>query len=110
METRQITQLRVYKLIMNHVSDRAEDGTITAISTDYDKLVAWYHSQLAPEKWRDGRFLKTFAEGSPLEWFNPVTSLELNELGTFGHGIADEWIRETVYMDIIQKGRPNVIE
>ena len=105
MEARTITQVKVYKLILNHMGGYAENGEIVAVSDDYDKLVAWYHDQFAGACWRDGRFLKTFKEGSPLEWFNPADDLTLNSLGLFGHGISYEWVNEDVYYDIMSSGR-----
>ena len=100
METRIIRQVRLYKLILNPMTGRCESGSVVAISLDYCKLVAWYNSQKAPTEYRDGGWNKTFKKGSRLEWFNPVSSLELNELGVFGHGIVDEWIPEGVFKRI----------
>ena len=96
METRTITQVRIYKLILNPMAGCAETAEIVAISTDYNKLVDWYRSQLAAEPRREDTWYKVFIPG-PLEWYNPVKSLELNNLGHFGHGIADEWLDEKMY-------------
>lgn len=112
METRTITitQVRVYKLILNDMRDaHVETCTIAAISTEYEKLVEWYKSQIAPEPWRDGRWHKVFAEGTPLEWYNPVYNLELNAYDPFDQGIRDEWVREEVYLDIIGSGHVVVV-
>lgn len=96
MEARTVTEVRVYKLVLNNMqAPKIEMGEIVAISGDYDKLVNWYNSQLAPQMWRDGRWGKTFAQGTPLEWYNPARSLELNDTYPFGHGISDEWVRES---------------
>lgn len=108
METRTITQVRVYKLILNPMTANAEAGEIVAISTDYQKLVDWYESQKAPEMWRDGRWNKTFAEGSPLEWYNP-DNIELNAPSCFGQGIRDEWVKEETYLGIVNSTRFRVI-
>lgn len=108
METRtyETTEVRVYKLILNDMrSPKIEHCEIVAISTDYNKLVEWYKSQLAPKMWRDGRWGKTFVEGAPLEWFNPAHSLELNDTRPFHHGIEDEWIRAEIFYDVINRVR-----
>jgi len=110
METRTITQVRVYKLILNPMTANAEAGELVAASTDYQKLVDWYNSQKAPEPWRDGQWNKVFAEGSPLEWHNPADNLELNAPDIFNHGIRDEWVAESVYIDVINSGRLLIIE
>lgn len=110
MEFRQINQVRVYKLILNPMHDRTESGCLVAVSTDYDKLVQWYLSQKAAVPYRDDRWYKVFEKGSQLEWYNPSASLELNELGAFGHGITDEWVNETTYHNFIQSGRCHVVE
>ena len=109
-EARNVTELRLYKLILNPMTDRAEAGQIVAISGDYDKLVQWYHSQLASEPYRDGQWYKVFTKGSPLEWFNPAGTLELNNPGLFGHGIRDEWVAESVYYNVKRSGTVPVIE
>ena len=67
METRTITQVRIYTLALNPMAGRAEERRIVALSTDYNKLVAWYRDQMVPE-WRDGLWYKYFRQGSPLEW------------------------------------------
>lgn len=96
METRTITQVRIYTLALNPMTGRAEERRIVALSTDYNKLVAWYNDQLAPEPWHDRRmWCKVFRAGSPLEWFNPAYSLELNQTGPYRHGIGDMWIPES---------------
>ena len=110
METRTVTQVRVYKLILNDMRDaHVETCTIAAISTEYEKLVEWYNSQLAPKVWRDGRWGKTFVEGSPLEWYNPAADLELNAYDPFNQGIRDEWVSEEVYLDVINNNRITVV-
>lgn len=91
METRTITQVKIYTLTLNPIMNRAEDRRVVALSSDYDRLIAWYRDQMVPE-WRDGQWYKYFRQGSPLEWYNPPRTLELNELQPWGHGIADVWI------------------
>ena len=106
----QKTEVLVYKLILNPMTDRAESRSLVAVSTDYEKLVQWYSSQKATEPYRDGQWYKVFKQGSPLEWFNPVFSLELNNLALFGHGIADEWVDERIFEEVSRRGDPIYIK
>ncbi|WP_337585481.1 hypothetical protein [Phascolarctobacterium faecium] len=43
-----------------------------------------------------------FKPGSPLEWFYPAASLELNRLDAYDRGISDEWVELSVYEDIFE--------
>lgn len=43
-----------------------------------------------------------FKLGSPLEWFYPAASLELNRLDAYDRGISDEWVNLSVYEDIFE--------
>ena len=91
-ETRAITQAKVYALVMNPMTDRAESQRIGAVSYDKQKLIDFHNSELADEIWEDGRFRKSFKKGSPLEWLNPIYSTEFEQRGTFGHGIMEDWV------------------
>lgn len=91
METRVRTEVHVYYMVMNPVTAYAEEGVITVAASSYQMLVGYYFSQLAGEKYKEGRYNLSFIEG-PLKWYNPLLSLELNADTTFGHGIHDEWI------------------
>lgn len=96
METRDVTEVRLFALIMNNVHDRAEGCELVAVSDDYQKLVNWYNSQKAEKPYRseydNNMYYKVFKEGSELEYFNPLFSLGLNEMSPFGQGIKDEWV------------------
>lgn len=101
METRTITQVKVYVLSMNPVTDRAERNDNVAIATEREKLIDWYKQQFAEEVWQDDRFRKSFKKGSPLEWYNKLDDAELTgEHSLFGHGIHEMWINEDVYRDV----------
>ena len=111
MEARTITQVRIYKLILNHMADRCESVTIVAISGDYNRLVSWYEEQKLPMPYRDGDgWYRTFKDESPLHWFNPADSLELNCPNHWGHGITDEWVNEDVWYNIRGSGRFLIVE
>lgn len=107
MESRQITQVRVWRLIMNPMSGRTENGVIAAIGLDKETLANWYKDQLADEPYdeilisEDSRFPatknwhKTFKRETPLEWFNPLDSLD--RVNHYGHGLTDSWANESEY-------------
>lgn len=111
MEARTVTQVRIYKLILNHMADRCESATIVAIAGDYDRLVSWYQEQKLLQPYRDdGGWYRTFAEESSLHWFNPADTLELNCPDHWGHGITDEWVNEDVWQDVCSSGRFHIVE
>lgn len=75
METRTVCQTRLYALLMNNVRDRCESRTVVALSYDPDRLIQWMESMKVPQ-WHDAQdheygYWKSFAKGSPLEWYNP---------------------------------------
>ena len=111
IEIRTITleQTKIYKLICNPVTGKAEEAVICAISTDYKALVNWYLEQLADEPYRDDRYLKRFKKGSQLEWYNP-SILTLNETSIFGHGISDEWVDSEILQEVIARGQYFFVE
>ena len=111
MEIRTITQVRIYKLVLNHMGDRCEGASIVAISGDYDNLVGWYEAQKLPTPFRDEEgWYRTFAEGSPLHWYNPADPLVLNCTDCWNHGISDEWVNEDVWDEICRSGRFLIID
>lgn len=91
METRTITQVKLYVLILNTFG-AAESGEVVAVSDDYHKLVSWYRDQFADEPYREGGWYKTFKKDSPIEFNNPCDSVELNHTNYWNHGIHDEWV------------------
>lgn len=111
METRQITEIKVWKLILNPMKGNIENSTIVAVSYEKRKLIDWYNSLLAPEPYTDKgevsfpdkgdftgyennnhAFHKVFIKGSELEWYNPCDSFE--EPNHYGQGLDFEWIAE----------------
>lgn len=101
MNTRTITQVEVYKLQLNSIYDRAESGTVVAISTDYDRLVDWYVSQLSAEPHTDDNgYIHYFDEDSILYSYNPCWSVLLSGLDVFGHGISNVWVDIEDYNNI----------
>ena len=98
METRQVTQVKLFKLILNRMTERTESGEIVAVAYDKDKLIEWYNSMKSTERIieldDDRRWSKAFKIGSPLEWFNPCYDDFIPQI--FYHGIHEEWVNEEV--------------
>lgn len=94
METRQVTQVKIYYLFMNGVNDRAEDGSIAAVSTSKDRLIAAYRENLLPqeERFRDEFHKYRSFKNGPFYSYNTLFSLE--EQSPWGHGLRSEWVLE----------------
>ena len=105
MQTRQITEVKVYKLILNPMRGNMEDSRLVAIAYEKEKLLNWYTSFRAPEviveegspsfecQGNSHTWRKTFNVGSPLEWYNPMDNENINH---YGHGIQEEWAVEEI--------------
>ena len=105
MEIRQITQVKIYILVLNNMYDRCEDGNIVAISSEYENLIKYYNDNLLTDPIRDNEgYLHSFKEGG-LYFYNPCYSLEVGSVDSFGHGIHFEWCTE----DILYNGRYFVV-
>lgn len=93
MNTRTITktEVQIFVLVLKTFG-RAEDVEIVAISDDYERLVKWYEDQLAEEPYREDGWNKVFKKGSVIEYNNPCSSLELNNLDLYRCGIHEEWV------------------
>jgi hypothetical protein len=90
METRTITQAKIYYLIMNPVTGRAEEQVLTFVSLSKESLIDAYNKEKV-ESYKDDRFHKSFRQGGPLEWMNTLHSFDVEE-SSFGHGIREEWV------------------
>lgn len=101
METRNITEVKIYKLVLNPMRGNTENSVLVAIAYDKVKLAQWYNDQIATENYVDvgepsfachgdsHHWHKTFKQGGHLEWYNPCSNLE--EPDHYGHGIQWEW-------------------
>lgn len=89
METRLVEQVKIYCLVMNPVTDRAESGNIAMMSFDKNKLIDAYNNE-ATDSYKDDYYHKVFKKNGPLEWYNPLWTLD--GLDSFGHGLREEWI------------------
>jgi len=109
IETRSITQVKVWKLILNPMRANTEASNLVAWSEDKDKLINWYKSQLvepyidadSPSFECQGNYhnwQKVFAKGSELEWYNPMDNEDYFP-NCYGQGLVSEWVD----IDFIQK-------
>ncbi len=96
METRNKVEFKIHFLYLNMMRDRAETSQCVAIADDPQELIDWYNSLLTESysddfvEWNGTKtYLKTFRKGSPLEWFNPVSSFTPD---SWGHGIREAWV------------------
>lgn len=97
METRQITQVKVWKLCLNPMTDRTEASHLVAWSIEEGAIEVWYKSQLVPT-YKDDHWVKNFKQGSPLEWYNPANIV--TELDHYGQGLSWEWVEESIVPNI----------
>lgn len=101
MEQRVITQVKIYYLVMNPMTDRTESSKIVLMSESIDRLINYYADNFV-EYYKDDNWSKSFRKGSPLEWYNPLSSLRENETNHWGHGLKSEWIDESAYFNEIK--------
>ena len=109
METRQVTQVKLYKLILNPMRSNTEDGKMVAISYSKDKLLDWYKNEMEEKDYEEvgdpsfechgdsHTWRKTFKKGSVLEWFNPINLFDrdsIEGIKEYGHGIQEQWLFE----------------
>ena len=107
METRTITQVKLYKLVLNNVHDCAEGRALVAISYTEEALKNWYADQLAPEGYRDNQgYYQVFKKDSALYNFNPT---DLSNISVFGHGIFEEWVNEDDMLNILSRFHGHII-
>lgn len=114
METRTIQQVKIYYLVLNHIMDMAESGRHVAFSLECENLKRFYENEhcrpyseiIHTYYGYPQTFNKNFRKSGPLEWYNPIASLELNDGYPFGHGIRDMWIN----IDELEELRKNIME
>lgn len=111
METRQITEVKIWGLILNPMKGNTEDSVIVAMAYEKQKLIDWHNSLFAPEPYKDTApnsfpkkgdfdgysdnaqvFHKVFIKGSELEWCNPCENFDSPD--HHGHGLISQWIKE----------------
>lgn len=101
-----------FVLALNPVTDRLESKRDVAWSEDRESLVRWMLNQRhldengQPSYWNDGRYGKSFKQGSPLERYNLPREQSFDSQddrpyapNSYGHGIRevhdiDEYLAE----------------
>lgn len=118
METRQITQVKIYKLVLNPMRGNTEDAQMVAIAYDRQRLIDWYEQQKETEAYAEvgspsfechgdsHRWHKTFKKNSPLEWFNPCYGDFTPD--HYGHGIQEEWTTEEAIANFLARNYDGV--
>jgi len=110
VETRQVEQILIWKLILNPMRANTEASNLVAWSDDKEKLLNWYRSQLVEPYSDNGspsfechgdthNWHKVFAKGSQLEWYNPMDNEEGYQ-NHYGHGLQNEWVDVEVLPNI----------
>ena len=98
METRTITEAKVYYLVMNGIFQRAEEYSIIKASFEKQTLIDFYRAERCEPYKREynGIFYTLFfKEGGPLQFYNPVHMIDYgqcDQLDIYGQGIHEEWI------------------
>lgn len=98
METRQITQVKLYMLRLNSIFGNAEEANIVLVSPEISHLQDYYFmNRCAPYRKIDETFginyIRHFAESSHLVDYNPADYEVVNCCTYDGaHGIIVEWI------------------
>ena len=115
METRTITQVKIYKLVLNPMRGRTEANELVAAA--YEKQALFDLMQRDYEPWQDvgqhaasgnsplgqysnpeHKWQKPFKKGSSLEWYNKPNPFE-DGFGdgipnNYGVGIHEQWVEE----------------
>lgn len=102
MEIRSIEQVKLYGLIMNDMrSSNIEIVSVALIAYSLQELEDFYKSQKV-ETYKDENWTKCFKKDGPLEWKNPVYSLDQYATVSFaGDGLTEEWINQTDLLSLI---------
>ncbi len=96
-----VTEIEVFALVLNDMrSAKIEHSQVVAIAYEKEKLIDFYNSNKV-ETYRDGQWAKSFAKGSPLEWYNTYS-----EGNSCRHGINSAWLKEDSISRHIQNGIP----
>lgn len=98
METRQITQVKLYVLRLSSIFANAEQANIVLVSPELSHLQDYYFkNRCAPYHKTDEAFginyIRNFAESSHLVDYNPA-DYEVHQCCTCdgAHGIVEEWV------------------
>jgi hypothetical protein len=115
IETRQVTQVLVWKLILNPMRANTEASVLVAWSDDKERLLSWYKEQLVEPYTENGspsfecqgeshNWHKYFRKGSELEWYNPMANDE-GSVNYYGQGLQSEWVEAELLPTISNHNR-----
>lgn len=111
METRSITEIKLYKLFLKSIRNPEVKFQIVAVSYEREKLIEWYNDQKELEEYTetvgDIVWTKTFKKGSRLEWYAPC-SKDFNP-DKSGIGIQYEWGTEEMIKTFIERCNGQVV-
>ena len=104
METRTITEVKTYKLILNPVYGQAEYVRLAAFSDDYDRLYDFYMSELTNDVVQEDGFFRYFRKG-PLYNYNLAYHINLQQPDDYyGPGITYQWVPLDTFDEIKEYG------
>lgn len=106
METRQITEYKVYVLNLAEMHGGVDKSRPVAVFDDIEKLKTYYNSQLAEQPYSDEdnygyKWHKVFKKGSLLEWYNPLSPVNQHNGDEFKivswhdaafGGVTENWV------------------
>lgn len=96
METRQVTQVHIYYLLLNGVYDRCESRDIVAVADSKEKLHNLYNRELLSneERFRDTNgYFRSFKSDGVLYNYNSIPFFTTGEYECYDDlGIKDDWI------------------
>ena len=106
MEKRTVSQVKLFRLTLNPVTEKFEVSRLAAVSTNYDALVKYYEGEVSERTYRgeDG-CLRVFKKGSKLENYHLTASVELGHVDYCGHGVSEDWVNEDVLAKIEQDAK-----
>lgn len=87
METRVVTQVKIFKLMLNHIEmTQPEQTELVAMSYDMQRMTNWIKEQRSETPYVDGGFTKVNRKNTPLEMYNDPTCNR--------HGVFEVWIEQ----------------
>lgn len=105
METRNITEYKVYALNLADMHGGVDKSRPIAVFDDIEKLKNYYKSQLAETPYVDEengyKWSKVFTKGSLLEWCNPLSPVNQKDSDEFRivswhdaafGGVTENWV------------------
>lgn len=127
METRTITEVKIYELHLNNMQGKSEESRFVAVSTclgtiqefylenvttPYEELGYNFHAQRENHRWN-----KNFLKDGPLEWYNPLVDLNhlypsyprLNEQWGMFKGVHGRWIHLDHWIKFCDNQRSNSV-